>query len=221
MNRTKIDWCDYTWNPITGCLNGCSYCYARRISNRFVGHFKPTFHKDRLEQPFKVKKPSLIFADSMSDFWGKGVRRDWRDEVYNVMNQTRQHTYFLLTKQPQKITDMHYEIPENCFVGVSVTCFDDRWRVPKLITNTGEHVKHFVSVEPLLDNIVSDYIYLVDWVIVGCLTGVGSKKYKPKKETIDEIVSNCKRLGIPVFIKGNCSYPEQIQEYPKLKDKGE
>ena len=34
---TKIDWCDSTWNPVTGCLHGCEYCYARRIAERFGG----------------------------------------------------------------------------------------------------------------------------------------------------------------------------------------
>lgn len=35
MNKTKIEWCDYTWNPVTGCLHECEYCYARRIAKRF------------------------------------------------------------------------------------------------------------------------------------------------------------------------------------------
>lgn len=35
--KTKIDWCDSTWNPVTGCLHGCGYCYARRIAERFGG----------------------------------------------------------------------------------------------------------------------------------------------------------------------------------------
>lgn len=34
-SKTKIDWCDSTWNPVTGCLHGCEYCYARRIAERF------------------------------------------------------------------------------------------------------------------------------------------------------------------------------------------
>lgn len=37
MNKTKIDWADMTWNPVTGCLHGCEYCYARKIANRFGG----------------------------------------------------------------------------------------------------------------------------------------------------------------------------------------
>lgn len=38
MNKTKIEWCDSTWNPVTGCLHGCDYCYARRIAERFGGN---------------------------------------------------------------------------------------------------------------------------------------------------------------------------------------
>lgn len=40
MNKTDIEWCDMTWNPVTGCLHGCEYCYARRIAERFGG-FEP------------------------------------------------------------------------------------------------------------------------------------------------------------------------------------
>jgi protein gp37 len=36
MNKSKIEWCDYTWNPVTGCLHGCEYCYAEKIANRFA-----------------------------------------------------------------------------------------------------------------------------------------------------------------------------------------
>lgn len=34
MLKTKIEWADSTWNPVTGCLHGCEYCYARRIAER-------------------------------------------------------------------------------------------------------------------------------------------------------------------------------------------
>lgn len=37
MNRSKIEWCDHTWNPVTGCRHGCQYCYARRMTSRFAG----------------------------------------------------------------------------------------------------------------------------------------------------------------------------------------
>lgn len=38
--NTKIDWCDSSWNPVTGCLHGCEYCYARGIARRFGGHLQ-------------------------------------------------------------------------------------------------------------------------------------------------------------------------------------
>ena len=38
MKNSKIEWCDSTWNPVTGCLHDCKYCYARRIAKRFGAH---------------------------------------------------------------------------------------------------------------------------------------------------------------------------------------
>jgi len=41
MNKTAIEWCDMTWNPVAGCLHGCPYCYARKVANRFGMDFAP------------------------------------------------------------------------------------------------------------------------------------------------------------------------------------
>lgn len=40
MNKTDIEWCDMTWNPVVGCKHGCEYCYARRYAKRFGGYDK-------------------------------------------------------------------------------------------------------------------------------------------------------------------------------------
>ena len=37
MNKSEIDWCDFSWNPVTGCRRGCEYCYARNQARRFSG----------------------------------------------------------------------------------------------------------------------------------------------------------------------------------------
>lgn len=47
MNKSKIDWCDYTWNPITGCYHNCPYCYARKLANRFAGDVRKNMADDR------------------------------------------------------------------------------------------------------------------------------------------------------------------------------
>lgn len=41
QGKNGIEWCDYTWSPVTGCLHGCEYCYARRMANRFSMKFTP------------------------------------------------------------------------------------------------------------------------------------------------------------------------------------
>lgn len=54
MKKSRIDWCDSTWNPVTGCLHGCEYCYARRIATRFGGSIDtcPDDGLHELEEPF-------------------------------------------------------------------------------------------------------------------------------------------------------------------------
>ena len=53
MVKTKIEWADSTWNPITGCKHGCDYCYARRMANRFGAGWQNISDKElhELEAP--------------------------------------------------------------------------------------------------------------------------------------------------------------------------
>lgn len=63
MNKTKIDWCDYSWNPITGCLHECDYCYARKIAKRFDGKADKRPYLQLKDQPeiFDLCEPLLDF----------------------------------------------------------------------------------------------------------------------------------------------------------------
>lgn len=58
--KTKIDWCDSTWNPVTGCLHGCEYCCARRIAERFCAEEKClTFIGDtKFLSPYELEQPA-------------------------------------------------------------------------------------------------------------------------------------------------------------------
>ena len=126
MQRTKIEWCDSTWNPVTGCLHECEYCYARKIAHRFGFHasepdinervlfecpvsagkkvpypfdFQPTFHRYRLND-YIGKKGRNIFVCSMADLFGKWVPDDWKIEVLEACKKAPQHNYIFLTKDP-------------------------------------------------------------------------------------------------------------------------
>lgn len=63
--NTKIDWCDTTWNPVTGCLHGCEYCYARGIAKRFGGYSRKESHADYMsdDRIYELYEP-LMKTDS-------------------------------------------------------------------------------------------------------------------------------------------------------------
>jgi protein gp37 len=156
MNKTAIEWCDYTWNPITGCLHGCPYCYARKIAERFKGSkawpqgFTPMFHPERLNDPVKMKKPQAIFVCSMADLFGEWVPDTWINLVMDACTAAPWHTYIFLTKNPKRyLTIPGIYFTKNHWFGATVTNQADvnqriHWlqRLPE--GNT------FISFEPLL-----------------------------------------------------------------------
>lgn len=92
MNKTTIDWpgLGYTWNPIVGCANGCSYCYARKINSRFkmIPDFSiPVFYPGRIDEPTKVKAPATIFVGSMCDIFSEGVRTTWIHHILETVKK--------------------------------------------------------------------------------------------------------------------------------------
>jgi protein gp37 len=120
---TKIEWCEETWNPITGCTpisEGCQNCYAKRMANRLRGRcgypadepFKVTLHKDRLEEPLRRKKPRRMFVGSMGDLFHEDVPDEFIARIWWVMGQCagyldpsryRGHTFLILTKRPERM----------------------------------------------------------------------------------------------------------------------
>ena len=59
--KTKIEWCDASWNPVTGCKHGCNYCYARRIAERFSGYDSVTMKQEASPLLDKaLEKPEIV-----------------------------------------------------------------------------------------------------------------------------------------------------------------
>ena len=230
MNKSKIEWCDYTWNPVTGCKHGCAYCYAEKISKRFTGNFDPHFHVERLEQPLALKKPSRIFAVSMGDLFGEWVPGEWIEKVFDVCEKAHWHKFMFLTKNPSRYWDFHRGgVPSNVWLGASIGDDpDDTTRVVNSEKGIFQVSKahsaidalfnawawSFVSIEPLRMDITSEVdLAGLHWVIVGAQTGPGA--VKPKPEWVQRIIEQCRAAGTPLFLKDNLHWPERIQEYPK------
>ncbi len=206
MNKTKIDWPWkplYTWNPITGCKHGCPYCYARKIAMRFDGHFKPTFHEERINEPEEHKKPRNIFVGSMADMFGDFIPETWIDRMLSSCLNAPQHTYIFLTKNPKRYLDFDFK-PISCSLGLTITgeisCLTAVKYGLLLKKHKQENQTIFLSIEPLLGGIgkVADEVALI---IVGAMSGTGA--VKPKKEWIDSIKHH------------NVYYKNSMKEYLK------
>ena len=215
MNRTGIEWTDYTWNPVTGCTYGCDFCYARRLAKRLKGRygypldepFKPTLHQKRLQEPFDQKKPARIFTCSMGELFDPKVPEYWHDLVMDTIRLNPQHTFQILTKQPQNIYPITY--PDNVWMGVSICRQHDLDRL-KWLRKANTRI-HFVSFEPLQEYIVSPGLEGIDWVIIGRQTPI---KKGFRQDWAKDIIREAKIRRIPLFIKDNFGLPTPYQLFP-------
>lgn len=122
-DKSSIEWCDATWNAITGCSqipgphgspSGCDNRYAKRlndtrlIANPKIARYGKPFetvlcHEDRLDQPLRWKAPRRIFVNSLSDMFHVDVPREFIDKMLAVMSLCPQHTFQILTKRPDRM----------------------------------------------------------------------------------------------------------------------
>lgn len=203
MKSTKIDWCDASLNSVIGCKNGCPYCYARKINDRF--HFiedwsEPQFFPERLKQ-LNSKKPKSIFMNSMSDvsWWDK----KWAYKTFEAMRKNPQHKYIFLTKCKNGCNNGLGEIwtlrdIDNCkniFLGKTIT-------TNREFNILGQY--DFLSIEPILEPIDLSSLHnnmYVKQVIIGAETGNRKGKVIPKKEWVEDIVKQCDKAKVRVFMK--------------------
>ncbi len=220
MNRTKIEWADYTWTPIKGlCPEACWYCYARAIYRRFYKNMPPgkLYFPDYIELPKMPKKPSRIFVCSTMEIFHPSIPSKWRRSIFSTIALHPEHTFIILTKRPERIDR---PMPPNVWLGVSLTGeeSDEYGRIVYLAK--AEALTKFVSFEPLFRGFdIWDLFdeFIPDWMIVGRLTGHGTQRDTPL-QAIQDIVDYAGEENIPVFLKNNLKgiWPgDLIQEFPE------
>ena len=220
---TKIEWATKTWNPTTGCNKvsaGCKNCYAMTMHKRLQAMGKPEYKSgflsgaveqpQRIDEPFKWRKPERIFVNSMSDLFHPNITRDFLAEVMGTIRFATQHKFLVLTKRPERMQDfmqLYYKsfpyitspIP-NLWLGVSAEN-QEAWdeRIP-ILQETPAAVR-FVSAEPLIDEILPSEKDAagIHWLIVGGESGKGARKMCPSWATTLSLW--CARNGIAYFFK--------------------
>jgi protein gp37 len=122
-DKSKIEWTDATWNPVTGCdrvSEGCDNCYALTLASRLKEMGNPRYqtdgrratsgpgfgvalHEDALVTPLSWKRPRMIFVNSMSDLFHPDVPATFIARCVEVMVKAEQHTFQVLTKRPRRM----------------------------------------------------------------------------------------------------------------------
>ena len=161
MQKSRIEWTDYTLNPIKGLCpvdckdnQGKSYCYARRMYKRFKWNPEIRFYGvvNLGRELNQISKPSKIFVSSTMELFGEWINPEWLKIILYAAKLYSQHTFIFLTKCPQNLP---HEWPRNCHVGVSVTNQHQYEDAIKYLKQVNAIVK-FLSIEPLLEHIDVD-----------------------------------------------------------------
>jgi protein gp37 len=207
---TTIEWTQLTWNPTTGCSKitaGCKFCYAEIMSKRlkamgqqkYQDGFEVRTHPDSLNDPFKWKKPKIVFVNSMSDLFHEEVPLSFIQEVFKVMNDNPQHVFQVLTKRADRLNAVHAELnwTKNIWMGVSVEDAKVISRID-LLRETNARVK-FLSCEPLIAPLPNMNLKNIDWVIVG---GESGQRPRPMDiEWVIDIQQQCVKKNVAFFFK--------------------
>ena len=214
--KTKIDWCDYSINPVKGlCPVDCKdnqgkpYCYARRLYKRFK--WNPEI---RFEDVFWHGLPGQIgdkyFVGSTIELFGDWIEKWWLENTFEWVRSFPQRTFIFLTKRPENLAK--WDFPSNCWVGLSVdgTPNAPLHRIYNGFDKVMATVK-FISFEPLLAQTKldpRDVIWTgINWVIIGAQSPY-SEKTAPKWEWVKEIIDAADTASVPVFLKENLRLPK-------------
>jgi protein gp37 len=162
--------------------------------------FRLNLLPERLTEPLKRRKPTIYFVNSMSDLFHEDVPDAFIRQVFDVIRQTPQHTYQILTKRADRLPGFfsNYEAPRNAWLGVSVE--DKKHGPPRIdaLRQVAAHIR-FLSVEPLLEDLGDIDLRGIHWVIVG---GESGPKARPmKQEWVVNIQRQCEQQNVAFFFK--------------------
>lgn len=230
MNRTAIEYLQFTWNPIVGCSGvDCAVreaCWAKGQAKRRKHKckdcydFKPHYHFERLDQPSEVKKSARIGVGFMGDIFDAAFSINMNQLLFSKMEKAFWHTFVCLTKQSKNLLTFNQNwqsFPENIWMGVSVNRREDVHRIEDLKA-TDAKVK-FVSFEPLYEEVTDlhhSWLDLkgIDWIIIGAQK---RPNLQPEQDWVSNLLSFAVTAGVKVFLKNNLACIDQfgrLQEVP-------
>jgi protein gp37 len=228
----SIEWAAWSWNPITGCMHNCAYCYARDFANRVLPQrFEPSFIPERLYMPSNTKqiKPRWegdighgnVFTCSMADLFGKWVPQEWIEAILNTITDNPQWTFLLLSKFPIRMAEFEY--PPNVWLGTTVDYQHAVERAEKAFTKikvSGFGGICWLSCEPMMERLTFDSLDMFDWVVMGGASkSTQTPEHRPPFDDIVYLYTQARQAGCMVYQKTNLipgmNDNQRVREYPR------
>ena len=229
QDNASIEWAQWSWNPITGCLHDCPYCYARDIAERFypdaVG-FSPAIYPDRFPMAANTAVPDKaqqdiayknVFTCSMADLFGRWVPAEWIAATLAAAAENAQWNFLFLTKFPKRMAE--FDIPENCWMGTSVDCQARVKNAERAFANVTSGVK-WLSVEPMLEPLKFERLDLFDWIVIGGASSSNkTPAWVPPIDWIFDLHQQAREAGCKIYYKTNCGMTDdlRIKEFPWIE----
>lgn len=228
--NTKIEWCDYTFNPISGCMHACQWqmpdgsianCYAEDVAHNLaqVAYPKGFEHHywkpELLVKPGRVHQPSRIFVGSMADVFGHWVPAEQIEQVIQVARDCPWHTFQFLTKNP--LRTLQFDMPPNAWIGASSPpdfmwnkALSSNQKIGLLDKSLKSLAKvktpvRWMSFEPLSNDyawLIRHYAGVLQWAVIGAASN-GKTLYPPEESHVRNLVEELDDQGVKVFFKGN------------------
>lgn len=223
-DNENIEWALWSWNPVTGCLHDCPYCYARDIANRFYEQkFEPSLWPDRLAAPASTPFPEAkakewmghknVFTCSMADLFGRWVPREWIEAVLDAVRAAPKWNFLFLTKFPIRMAE--FDFPANAWVGTSVDCQARVKNAEKAFRKVKAGVK-WLSCEPLIEPLRFDDLGAFDWLVIGGASASSrTPEWHPPRGWVEALEKQAREAGVKVYEKSNLL--ERIREYPGVE----
>lgn len=229
--KDSIEWSAFSWNPVTGCLHNCPYCYARDIAMRFYPQeFEPSFLPERLFMPANTKQIEPrwdgdfgyknVFTCSMADLFGKWTPEEWIRMTLETIANNPRWTFLLLTKFPIRMSEFNY--PDNVWLGTTVDKQHTVERAEKAfikVKESGFKGVCWLSCEPMLEKLTFSSLEMFNWVVIGGASkSTQTPEYKPPFDDIIHLYEQARKSNCRVYMKTNLmpglNDEQRIREYP-------